>query len=103
MHEEDTRRYEELPEEILNRFIFTECNEPLIVPVAFNKHGEKMKKSLHKLLGDSMLKINPSMDEVIVSLKSAKCKPSNPYALDKNTSSFHDTLDALRLAVCAYS
>ena len=40
------------------------------------------------------------MEEVIISLKSAKNKPNQPYSLDKQTSAFHDTLDALRLSLC---
>lgn len=42
-HDEDNiQRYENLPEETLNRFVCIECNKPLIVPIAFNKHGERM-------------------------------------------------------------
>ena len=45
------------------------------------------------------LRIHPTIDEIIIALKSAKNKPSSPYALDKTTSAHHDTLDALRLSV----
>ena len=35
------------------------------------------------------IRIDPKYEEVIVSLKSAKNKPANPYSLDKNTSAYH--------------
>lgn len=40
------------------------------------------------------------MEDIIISLKSAKSKPKNPYSLNKQTNALHDTLDALRLALC---
>lgn len=52
-------------------------------------------------IGKNVLRIHPSMQEVIVSLKSAKNRPTNPYSLDNNTSAYHDTLDALRLSLCS--
>jgi hypothetical protein len=36
------------------------------------------------------------MEEVIISLKSAQNKGSDPYTLDKTKSAYHDTLDSLR-------
>ena len=47
-----------------------------------------------------MLRLHPSQEELIVSLKSAQNKGNNPYSLDKNTSAYHDLLDAPRLALC---
>lgn len=41
-------RYETLPEEVLNRFRYSECRNPLIVPVMFNKeHLEMMNLIKH--------------------------------------------------------
>jgi len=48
----------------------------------------------------NILGIHPSYEELIVSLKSAKNKPNNPYSLDKNTSAYHDLLDALSSSLC---
>jgi hypothetical protein len=58
-----------------------------------------MMQTPQSCISKNILRIHPSMEELIVSLKSAKNKPNNPYSLDKNTSAHHDTLDALRLTL----
>jgi hypothetical protein len=59
-----------------------------------------MMKLTQASISKGILKIHPSMEEVIISLKSAQNKGNNPYSLDKNTSAYHDLLDALRLVLC---
>jgi len=94
-------RYESLDPEVLNRFKYTECRSPLIVPVMFSKEHLEMMKLTQNCISKGILKIHPSFEEVIISLKSAQNKGNDPYALDKSKSAYHDTLDALRLAVSA--
>jgi hypothetical protein len=55
-----------------------------------------MMQTLQSSISKNILRIRPSYEELIVSLKSAKNKPNNPYSLDKTRSAYHDTLDALR-------
>lgn len=94
-------RYETLDSKVLNRFKCTECRSPLIVPATFNKEYLEMMKLTQACISKGILKIHPSMEEVIISLKSAKNKPANPYTLDKNAraSAYHYSLDALRLSL----
>jgi hypothetical protein len=92
--------YEKLDPKILDRFRYTECRTPLIVPVPFNKEGDNMMQTLQSCISKNILRLHPSHEELIISLKSAKNKPNNPYSLDKNTSAYHDILDALRLSLC---
>lgn len=93
-------RYESLDPEVLNRFKYTEFRSPLIVPVMFNKEHLEMMKLTQSCISKGILKIHPSYEEVIISLKSAQNKANDPYALDKTKSAYHDTLDALRLSLC---
>ena len=86
--------------EVLDRFKYHKCRSPLIVPVAFNKEGENVMRMLQSCISKNLLRIHTAMEELIVSLKSAKNKPNNPYSLDKSKSAFDDSLDALRLALC---
>ena len=94
------QEFETLKPEILERFTYTECRSPLIGPVPFDKEGDYMMRMLQSCVSKNLLRIHPSMEELTVSLKSAKNKPNNPYSLDKDSSAYHDQLDALRLALC---
>jgi hypothetical protein len=60
-----------------------------------------MIRMLQSCISKNILRIHPRMEQVITSLKSAKNKPNYPYSLDKQNSSYHDTLDALRLSLCS--
>lgn len=86
--------------EVLDRFKYTECRSPLIVPAMFSKEHLEMMKLTQSCISKGILKIHPSMEEVIISLKSAQNKGNDPYALDKTKSAYHDLLDALRLSLC---
>ena len=55
---------------------------------------------LQTFVNTSKLRIYQSMEDIIISLKSAKSKPNNPYSSNKQTSALDDTRDALRLALC---
>ena len=86
--------------ETFDRLRFSECRALLIVPIEFNKEHANMMQMLQSCVSKNLLRIHPSLEEVITSLKSAKNKPNNPYSLDKSVSAFHDTSDALRLSLC---
>lgn len=43
---------------------------------------------------------SPQFEDVIISLKSAQNKGTDPYALDETKPSYHDTLNSLRLDLC---
>ena len=77
------QRFEILDPKILDRFKHTECRSPLIVPVPFNMEGDNMMQTLQSCVSKNILRIHPSMEEVITSLKSAQSKGNDPYALDK--------------------
>lgn len=91
--------YEKLKPEVLNRFKYTECESPLIVPVPFNTEGNEMLRIIQSCISKGILKIHPSFEDIIISLKSAQNKGDNPYSLDKIKSAHHDSLDALKLAL----
>jgi hypothetical protein len=66
-----------------------------IIPVNFVQEHKPLLQNLYSLVSNEYLCIPQSMEKVIISLKSAI---ANEYSLDKNQSSYNDTLDALRLA-----
>ena len=49
-----------------------------------------MMQTLQSCVSKGILKILPSMEQFVISLKSAKNKPANPYSIDKNTNAYHD-------------
>ena len=51
-------------------------------------------------ISKGILKIHPSMEEIIISLKITQNKENDPYSLDKSKSAYHDSLDVLRLSLC---
>jgi hypothetical protein len=80
--------------------MYTECRSPLMVPVHFNKEGDKMMRTLQSCVSKNLLRVHSTHGQVIIALKSTMNKPNNPYSLDKNTSAYHNILDALRLVLC---
>lgn len=84
----------------MKRVRYGDCRASLIVPIPFNQEHENMLRLLQTFVSTNKLMIHPTMEEVIISLKSAKNKLNQPYSLDKTNSAFHDTLDALRLSLC---
>ena len=59
-----------------------------------------MLKWTYTLMSNRRIKIHPSLQELIVSLRTAVV--SDGWSLDKQQTSHHDTLDSLRLALCNY-
>jgi hypothetical protein len=90
--------YEKLKPEQLDRYIGSECGEPLIVPVNFGKYHKNMAKHTVKALAHEKVRIHPKFEDLIISLKSAQTK-IDQFTLDKNHSANNDLLDAFRMAL----
>jgi hypothetical protein len=56
-----------------------------------------MLRHTMKPLAKKRVKIHPSFDKLIISLKSATAKAE--YDLDKNNSAFNDLLDSFRMSL----
>ncbi|MGA7367904.1 MAG: hypothetical protein WBX01_02155 [Nitrososphaeraceae archaeon] len=57
-----------------------------------------MLQKLHKLVSTHNIRISPKFERLITSLKSATSK-NDTYDLDKQATSYDDSLDSLQLAV----
>ena len=71
-----------------------------IIPVNFQKRHREMLQWTYTLMSKRFIKIHPTLQQLIVSLRTAIV--SDDWKLDKQQSSYHDTLDSLRLALCNY-
>ena len=71
-----------------------------IIPVNFQKRHRGMLQWTYTLLSNRLVKIHPSLQGLIVSLRTAIV--SDDWKLDKQQTSQPDTLDSLRLALCNY-
>jgi hypothetical protein len=71
-----------------------------IIPVSFQKRHREMLQWTHTLMSKRFIKIHPSLQQLIVSLRTAVVV--DDWKLDKQQTSNHDVLDSLRLALCNY-
>ena len=71
-----------------------------IIPVNFQKRHRQMLEWTYTLMSKRFIKIHPSLQQLIVSLRTAVV--SDEWKLDKLQTSHHDTLDSLRLSLCNY-
>jgi hypothetical protein len=71
-----------------------------IIPVNFQKRHREMLQWTYTLMSNRLIRIHPSLQHLIVSLRSAIV--SDEWKLDKQQSSHHDTLDSFQLALCNY-
>ena len=69
-----------------------------IIPVNFQKRHREMLRWTYTLLSKRFIRIHPSLQHLIVSLRTAVV--SDEWKLDKQQTSHHDTLDSLRRALC---
>jgi hypothetical protein len=90
-------QYERLKPELLETYIRNGCREPLIVPVAFQKHHKDLLKHTMKAVAKQRIKIHPSFEQLITSLRSATTKAE--YDLDKVNTAFNDLFDAFRMSL----
>ena len=71
-----------------------------IIPVNFQKRHREMLRWAYTLMSKRFIKIHPSLQNLIVSLRTATV--SDEWKLDKQQTSHHDVLDSFRLALCNY-
>ena len=72
------------------------CPESMkILPVDFGTENKQMLSHLAMLVSKEYLSIPKEFDKLIISLRTAW---SNEYSLDKEQTSYSDSLDVLRLA-----
>jgi hypothetical protein len=76
------------------------CNSWQIMPVNSQKRHREMLEWTYTLMSKRFTKIHPSLQELIVSLRTAIV--SDDWKLDKQQSSNNDQLDSLRLSLCNY-
>jgi hypothetical protein len=91
-------QFEKLDPVVLDRQISSSCGEPLIVPINFQKYHKSMAKHLIKVLAHRRVRIHPSFDELLISIKSATTK-EDEYTLDKSKSANNDLFDAFRMSL----
>ena len=70
-----------------------------VLPVNFATEHKQMLSHLALLVSKSYLAVPKEFDKLIISLRTAW---ANEYSLDKEQSSYSDSLDALRLACKMY-
>jgi hypothetical protein len=70
-----------------------------VLPASFATEHKQMLAHLHMLVNNQYLAVRNEFDKVIISLRTAYAKE---YSLDKEQTSYSDSLDALRLACKMY-
>ena len=71
-----------------------------IIPVNFQKRHREMLQWTYTLMSKRLVKIHSSLQELILSLRTAVV--SDEWKLDKQQTSYHDTLDSFQMALCNY-
>ena len=71
-----------------------------IIPVNFQKRHREMLQWTYTLISKRFIKIHPSLQKLIVSLRTAVV--SDDWKLDKQQTSHDDILDSFRLSLCNY-
>jgi hypothetical protein len=71
-----------------------------VIPVNFQKRHREMLQWTHTLLSKRLIKILPSLQKLIVSLRTAVVIDN--WKLDKQQTSHDDILDSFRLSLCNY-
>lgn len=81
---------------------FTHLQSPntvRVIPTNFQKEHKNMLSHLHSLMNKEYLAIPKKYDKLAISLRTAQ---ANDLSLDKEATSYDDTLDAFRLALRCY-
>jgi hypothetical protein len=103
-HESNYIDYERLKGEELEDVLYNSryggCRSPLIVLKPFIKEHENMMRILQTFVNTNKPRVHPTMEDIIIGLKSTKNKPDQPHSLDKQKSALDHSLDALRLSLC---
>ncbi len=93
-----SRLYGRLTEEQI--WSLRSSNSWQIIPVNFQKRHREMLQWTHTLMSKRFIKIHPSLQKLIVSLRTAVV--IDDWRLDKQQTSHDDLLDSFRLALCNY-
>ena len=72
----------------------------IIEPINFGTRHREMLQHTKYILESDTLRIHPKFEKLIISLKTAM--EEHEGKLDKETTSFNDTFDALRLSLLAF-
>jgi hypothetical protein len=70
-----------------------------VLPVNFNTEHKQMLSNLHMFVNKEYLAIPEKFDKLTVGLRTAYAKE---YSLDKEQTSYDDSIDALRLSLKGY-
>jgi hypothetical protein len=71
-----------------------------IIPIAFNRDHKQMISHLAMLFNEDYIAIPEVYDKLIISLRTAQV---NEYSLDKESTSYDDMLDAMRLSLKCFN
>ncbi len=74
-------------------------NTVRVIPTNFNKEHKNMLSHLYSLMNKEYLAIPKRFDKLIIALRTAQ---ATDLSLDKDSTSYDDTLDSLRLALRCY-
>lgn len=89
-------QYELIKPEIVDRWVYSDCEENKICPVNFRlKHKELLQRA-HRILSKRRIKIDPRFSKLTTSLRTATSK--GDWDLDKTATSHSDVLDSYMLA-----
>lgn len=91
-------RWDLLDEKVLQSYIYSDPNEPKIVPIGFAKYHREMLKKLMLCISKHAIRIDKRFDKLITGLRSATAKDDN-YSLNKEHTAYPDLIDALRLSI----
>lgn len=94
----DEKRIQQTMKECKDLHIDLE-NRMTVIPVSFAQHGAEMLAHAQRLLDGGHLNISSSLDKLMIALRTAVAED---YRLDKEKTSYHDILDAFRLALHFY-
>ncbi len=71
-----------------------------IIPVNFQKKHKQMLQWTYMLMSKRFTKIHPSLQKLIVSLRSAVMLDDGSWTNSKQQTSHDDILDSFRLSLC---
>ena len=71
----------------------------IVLPVNFSKEGKSMISHIAQLFNEHKVAVDPQFDKLIIALRTAIV---NRYSLDKESTSYDDLFDALRLSLRCY-
>ena len=81
-------------------WVLRNSNSWQIIPVNFQKRHREMLQWTYTLMSKRLVKIHPSLQKLIVSLRTAIV--FDEWGLDKQLTSHPDILDSFRLSLCNY-